>query len=102
MRIDITSGSQTSLGLNPTNANRAGATDGVPTDPTAADQAVIARQFQPTSEFLPLVDTLGRIPFIRQEILGEVASRLSGGELDTPQAREQVVESMLGAAPGHD
>src|SRR5579871_6856089 len=101
MRIDGTSGNQGSPGLNPTNsnANRVGTLDSVAAGPSAAaDQAVAAGEFQPTSDFLPLVGALSRIPLVRQEILGEVTRQLSGGELDTPEARQQTVESILGAA----
>jgi hypothetical protein len=102
MRIDGTPGSQTSLALNPATVIRSSTSDGISADPFAADQAVAAGQFQPTSDFQPLVGTLSRIPFVRQEVLGEVAKQLNGGNLETPQVREQTVEAMLGAAPGHD
>jgi hypothetical protein len=89
--------------LNAANANRTGTLDSVAVGAAAAaDQAVAAGQFQPTSDFLPLVGALGRIPLVRQEVLGEVVKQLSGGELDTPAARQQTVESILGVSPGHD
>src|SRR6516162_7719813 len=103
MRIDGLPGNQANTGLNPANANRTGTLDSVAAGPSAAaDQAVAGGQFQPTSDFLPLVGALSRIPLVRQEVLGEVAKQLNGGELDTPQARQQTVESILGVAPGHD
>jgi hypothetical protein len=103
MRVDGTPGNQTSLSLNPANANRSNTIDSLIASPSAtSDQAVAAGQFQPTSDFLPLVGALSRIPQVRQEIVGEVANRLSGGDLATPQARQQTVESILGAGPGHD
>ncbi len=97
MRIDSTTGSQTSLGLNPANANRPGTADNL-----SSDQAVSAGQFAPTSDFLPLLGALARIPQVRQENVGEVVGRLNAGELATPQARQQTVESILGSNPGHD
>jgi hypothetical protein len=102
MRIDGAPGGQTSLGLNFTNTNRPGPADGIAGDASAAYVAFVPGQAQPKSDFQPLVDTLDRIPFIRQEIIGEVAKQLNSGELDTPQARQQTVESMLGPSPGHD
>jgi hypothetical protein len=103
MRIEGSPGSQSNIGLNSSNVNRTGTLDSVSAGAAAAsDQAVAAGQFQPTSDFLPLVGALGRIPLVRQEVVGEVAKQLSGGELDTPGARQQTVESLLGAAPGHD
>jgi hypothetical protein len=103
MRIDGSPGSKSNAGVSAANTNRPGTVDGVGAGVSAAaDQASVAGQFQPTSDFLALVGTLDRIPLIRQEVLGEVAKQLSGGELDTPQARQQTVESMLGAGPGHD
>jgi hypothetical protein len=101
MRIDGATSGQTTLGLNSANANRVGAPDSG-TAAAASDQAKAAGQFQPTSDFAPLLGALGRIPLVRQEVLGEVAKQLSGGELDTPQAREQTVQSILGPSPGHD
>jgi hypothetical protein len=97
MRIDSSTGSQTSLGFNPANANRVTTPDNL-----ASDQAVAAGQFQPTSDFLPLIGALGRIPQVRQEDVGEVVSRLNGGALSTPQASQQTVAAILGTSPGHD
>jgi hypothetical protein len=102
MRIDATPGSSTSLGLNPANANRSAGTDNVASDPSAAsDPTPGDGQFQPTSQLLQLSAALERIPSVRQEQVGEVAQRLSAGELATPQARQQTVESILGSSPGH-
>jgi hypothetical protein len=103
MRIDGATSGQAIPGLNSANANRPGNVDsGTAPASAATDQATAAGQFQPTSDFAPLSGALGRIPLVRQEVLGEVAKQLTGGELDTPQAREQTVQSILGAAPGHD
>jgi hypothetical protein len=102
MRINGAPGGQTSLGLNFTNANRPGSADGIGGDASAAYAAFVPGQAQTKSDFQPLVDTLDRIPLIRQEVVGEVAKLLNGGDLDTPQARQQTVESILGASPGHD
>jgi hypothetical protein len=50
MRIDRAPGNQANVGINPTNANRLGTVDGVSSGlSAAADQAVAAGQFQPTS-----------------------------------------------------
>jgi hypothetical protein len=97
MRIDGAPLNQTSLGLNPGNVNRAGTPDGAAVDPTAT-----AERFQPTAALLSLIDALGRIPAVRQNVVSDVAGRLKGGDLGTPQARQQTVESILGAGPGRD
>jgi hypothetical protein len=97
MRIDGTTGSQTSLGFNPANANRVSTPDNA-----SGDSASAAVQFQPTSDYQSLSGALGRIPQVRQDVIGEVASRLNAGELATPQARQQTVESILGSSPGRD
>ncbi len=98
MRIDGPTGSQSSLGLTPPNANRVNGSE-----PGAADASPAADvTFAPASDFAPALNALARIPLVREEVVGEVARRLSGGELNTPQARQQTVESILGPAPGHD
>ena len=94
MRIDGTTGSQTSLGFNPTNANRVGAPESA-----GSDSSFASVQFQPTSDFLPLLSALGRLPQVRQDVIGDASTRLSTGELGTPEARQQTVESILGASP---
>ncbi len=101
MRIDGTTGNQSSLASNSANANRTSTPDAV-ADAFAANQAASAGNYQPASDLKPFLDNLDRIPLVRQEVLGEVAKQLSGGELDTPKARQQTVESILGAGPGHD
>jgi hypothetical protein len=101
MRIDSTT-NQTTLASNPANANRSSTPDSVGADSFANDQAAATGSFQPGSDFVPLLGALDRIPFIRQEVVGEVAKQLNSGELDTPQARQSTVESILGASPGHD
>ncbi len=100
MRVNGTPTGQTDPGLNLANANRFGTAEGVTGDGSAAYEAVAAGSSR--SDFQDLVNTLDRIPFIRQEIVGEVARQLNAGELDTPRARQQTVESMLGASRGHD
>jgi hypothetical protein len=100
MRIDGTTGGQTSLGFNLTNASRVNTPDNPAADSSTAGPATAAGQFRAGSEFLPLVSVLGGIPQVRQDVIGDVVSRLGGGELATPQARQQTVESMLGSGPG--
>lgn len=103
MRIDGTPGAPNGVGPNPAGLGRSGTADDVAADPSApAARTVAAEQFQPSSDFQPLAGALARIPLVRQEVVGEVAARLSGGELQTPQARRQTVESLLGVAPRHD
>jgi hypothetical protein len=96
MRIDGTTGSQTSLGFNPANANRVATPENGGSDATST-----GAQFQPTSDYSSLFGALSRTPQVRQDVIGDVATRLSSGELGTPQARQQTVESILGASPGH-
>src|SRR5579883_3682730 len=96
MRIDATPGRSTSLGFIPANANRSPATDSV-----AADASAAGGQFLPTSDLLRLSAALNQLPFVRQEVVGEVSGRSGAGELATPQARQQTVESILGSSPGH-
>ena len=90
MRIDGASVSQTILGLNQTNASRDNAKSSDAT--TAADGA---SSFDPTSDFLGLLDNLRQLPPVREEVVGEVARRLANGELLTPAARDQTVGSIL-------
>jgi hypothetical protein len=99
MRIDGTTGSQSSLGFNPTNANRAGTPDAAAAGQSTAEQATA--QFRAASQFLPLVSALGGVSQARQDVIADVVNRLAGGELATPQARQQTVESILGSGPGH-
>jgi hypothetical protein len=102
MRVDGATGNQSSLVSNPVNANRPGTSEGVAADSSAFDPSVAAGQFQSSSELVPLQGALSQIPFVRQEVVGEVVKQLSGGDLDTPQARQQTVQSILGSSPGHD
>lgn len=100
MRIDTTPGSSASLGLIPANANRSAAADSAATDSPAASDP-FAGKFQPTADLLQLTAALDQLPSVRQEVVGDVAKRLGAGELTTPQARQQTVESILGSSPGH-
>ncbi len=97
MRVDGTQAGQTSLGLNGPNANRVNAPESA-----AAEQPAAAGEFQPGSDLRAFLGALDGVPLVRQEVVGEVARRLNGGELNSPQARQQTVESILGPAPGHD
>lgn len=42
-----------------------------------------------------LLDTLRQIPVLRQEVVSEVAQRLSNGQLFTPAARDNTVKAIL-------
>jgi hypothetical protein len=97
MRIDGATGSQTSLGFNPANATAVGTPD-----TAASGQTTTAGQFQAGSDFLQLMAALGRIPQVRQDVVGDVASRLGGDDLSSPEAGQETVESILGSSPGHD
>ncbi len=90
MRIDGTSVSQTILGLNQANASRDNAKS---SDATSSVGDVSS--FDPTSDFLGLLDSLRQLPPVREEVVGEVARRLAQGELLTPAARDQTVGSIL-------
>jgi hypothetical protein len=99
MRIDGTTGGQTSLGFNLPNANRVTTPDNATADQSTGDPTT-AGQFQAGSDFFPLVSALSGVPQVRQALVGDVAARLSGGELSSPQARQQTVESILGSSAG--
>src|SRR5579872_2875994 len=90
MRIDGASVSQTILGLNQPNASRDNAKSSDAATPTAE-----ASSFAPTGDLLGLLDSLRQLPPVREEVVGEVARRLAGGELLTPAARDQTVGSIL-------
>lgn len=52
---------------------------------------------QPAPEFVRMMDIIRQIPQIRQEVVGEVARRLAGGELLTTGAAEDTVQAILSA-----
>lgn len=59
-------------------------------DPRAAEET-----HTPAPELVRLLQTLQQIPQLRQEVIGEVAQRLAGGELQTPAATEGTVRAIL-------
>ena len=54
-------------------------------------------EYRPAPEFVRLMDIIRQIPQIRQEVIGEVAQRLAGGDLLTPQATDETVKAILSA-----
>jgi hypothetical protein len=54
-------------------------------------------QFTPTTDLTDLLGRLRQTPEVRQETIGEVARRLSAGELFIPPAPDRVVEELLGS-----
>lgn len=60
-----------------------------------------AAEFTPTTDLTRLIEAARQVPEVRQELIGEVARRLSSGELLLPPASDRVVGSLLeGAALG--
>ena len=51
----------------------------------------------PAPEFVRMMDIISQIPQVRQEVVGEVARRLAGGELQTPEAADETVQAILSA-----
>src|SRR5262245_51467594 len=51
----------------------------------------------PAPEFVRMMDIIRQIPQVRQEVVGEVARRLAGGELQTPEAMDATVQAILSA-----
>jgi hypothetical protein len=92
MRVDSTSVNQTILGLIQTKASRDHAKS---SDATAGP--LPASSFDPTSDWLGLLERLHQLPLVREEVIGEVARRLASGELLTPEALEQTVGAILAA-----
>ncbi len=53
----------------------------------------------PSSDLVQLLNLSGQVPSVRPEVLHEVAQRMAAGEYRTPQARDAVVQAILGSQP---
>lgn len=61
----------------------------------ADDARLTEETHTPAPELMHLLNTLRQIPQLRQEVIGEVAQRLAGGDLLTPEATEGTVKAIL-------
>ena len=64
---------------------------------SGASAAAKEEEHTPAPEFVRLMDIISQIPQVRQEVIGEVARRLAGGDLLTTQATEDTVKAILSA-----
>jgi hypothetical protein len=53
-----------------------------------------------STDLMQLLSLSGRVPEVRADLLKQVAQRLAAGEYRTHQARDAVVEAILGSQPG--
>lgn len=56
--------------------------------------------FQPTGDVQDLLAALRQTPSVRADVVANVTARLDAGELNTPQAKAETVNSILGPTPG--
>ncbi len=56
-----------------------------------------AETFEPTGDVQGLLNALQQTPVIRPEVIADVADRLNAGELNTPKAKEETVNAILGS-----
>ncbi len=65
---------------------------------TSESAQLDASTHAPSAELARLLDSLRQVPQLREEVVREVAQRLSAGELNTRAAVERTVDSILRAS----